>query len=126
LERENKTVVLAFLGRIHEPSPALLSGDFELTVIGVGPSGARRTPAEVQALQQVTYAAADGDFAITPLRVIAEGDTVVVTANGRLPLKSGDVYANEYSFHFELRGGKIKKLTTYCDTAYARDTFPGF
>lgn len=49
-------------------------------------------------------------------RFIAEDDTVVVEAQGKVNTKSGKPYNNTYCFIFRLADGKIKEITEYCDT----------
>jgi hypothetical protein len=58
-------------------------------------------------------------------RFIAENDTVVVEAKGRVNTKSGKPYNNTYCFIFRVSEGKIKEITEYCDTELAAKTFGG-
>lgn len=124
-EDTNRKIVLTFLEHMQAPPSGILADDFELTVTGLGPSGRRRSPSEIAALQKASADAQAGQFKITPLSTVAEGNTVVVEAKGSMPMKNGNAYANEYSFHFELSAGQIKKMRTYCDTLYSDRLFPG-
>lgn len=56
--------------------------------------------------------------------IVAEGNYVVVQghASGRLT-KSGKAYDNTYCLVYEIAGGKIRKLTEYCDTELITCTF---
>jgi ketosteroid isomerase-like protein len=49
-------------------------------------------------------------------RFIAEGDLVVVEAQGRNSTKDGARYHNTYCFVCRLRDGQLVELTEYADT----------
>jgi uncharacterized protein len=50
------------------------------------------------------------------LRLIAEGDWVVVECRGDVTTKAGKPFRNTYCFVCRLAGGKVRELTEYCDT----------
>lgn len=50
------------------------------------------------------------------IRVIAEGDYVVIECRGDVTTKDGRPYNNTYCNVFRLEGGKVCELTEYCDT----------
>jgi uncharacterized protein len=50
-------------------------------------------------------------------RFIADGDFVVVEANGDNKTKEGVPYKNAYSMIYRLENGKIKEIREYCDSA---------
>ena len=52
-----------------------------------------------------------------PVRLIAEGDLVVVEARGRNVTQDGKTYNNTYCNVLRLESGKIREWTEYCDTA---------
>jgi len=52
-----------------------------------------------------------------PVRLIAEGDLVVVEAHGRNVTRTGRTYDNTYCNVLRLEGGKVSEWTEYCDTA---------
>lgn len=56
---------------------------------------------------------------LTPLRFIADGDSVVVEAKGSAATKGGERYDNEYCFIYRLANGKIIEVTEYLDTQLA-------
>jgi ketosteroid isomerase-like protein len=58
----------------------------------------------------------DGPNTIIPLRIIAEGDLVVVEAKGGSRLKRGGTYENDYCFVIRVAGDKIVEVTEYLDT----------
>jgi uncharacterized protein len=50
------------------------------------------------------------------VRLIAEGDYVVIECRGDVTTKNGQPYRNTYCNVFRLEGGKVRELTEYCDT----------
>jgi uncharacterized protein len=65
----------------------------------------------------------DKALKITPLSMIAEGDTVAAEAESFASLVDGRVYNNRYHFLITLRAGRILSVREYMDTAHARETF---
>lgn len=61
----------------------------------------------------------------TATRIIAEDDTVVVEASGKVTTKSGKPYHNSYCFIFRLADGKIIEVTEYCDTELVSTVLDG-
>jgi ketosteroid isomerase-like protein len=59
----------------------------------------------------------EGKITTIPIRLIAEGDYVVVEARGRNTTGEGKAYNNTYCNVLRLEGGKLKEWTKYCDTA---------
>lgn len=55
----------------------------------------------------------------TALRLIAEGEHVVIECQGRVTTKSGQPYNNQYCYVCRIEGGQLKELTEYMDTALA-------
>lgn len=51
-----------------------------------------------------------------PRRFIADGDFVVVEAQGRNVTRSGPAYDNRYCFVFRVADGKLAEVTEYMDT----------
>lgn len=49
-------------------------------------------------------------------RMIAEGDSVVVTCSGRVTTKSGKPYNNHYCWVCRIDGGKLVEIVEYMDT----------
>lgn len=60
-----------------------------------------------------------GGFAPRVLRVVAEGDTVVLEWEGNAVLSNGAAYANQYVFIFTFENGLIKRLDEYFCTVLA-------
>jgi len=57
--------------------------------------------------------------------MVAEGDKVAVEARSEGEHISGQTYANEYHFLFELKDGKLLKLKEYMDTELVTDVLCG-
>jgi ketosteroid isomerase-like protein len=55
------------------------------------------------------------------IRVIAEGDCVVIECRGDVTTKEGRPYNNTYCNVFRLEDGKVRELTEYCDTQLIAD-----
>ena len=68
-------------------------------------------------------AALDGGIALTPYNFIAEGDYVVMLANGKATTKSGRPYNNSYCHVFRVVGGKVKEINEFLDTAMVDEAF---
>jgi len=56
---------------------------------------------------------------LTVLRILADGDCVVVQAKGQATTKKGKPYNNDYCFLYRIADGKIAEVTEYIDTALA-------
>jgi ketosteroid isomerase-like protein len=122
---ENKAIVRRFFDSAT-PSPMdLVADDATFTMVVKGAMGVRRSKAQFIELQKSAMARATGPNVLKLLSMVAEGNTVVVEAEGRLPLASGKVYANNYSIYLELANGRITRVREYFDTAYMMDMFEG-
>lgn len=53
------------------------------------------------------------------LRILADGDHVIVEARGTATTKTGKPYNNEYCFIFRIADGKVAEITEYLDTEHA-------
>jgi ketosteroid isomerase-like protein len=56
---------------------------------------------------------------LTVQRILADGDHVVVQAEGRATTKKGKPYNNAYCFLYRIAGDKIVEVTEYLDTELA-------
>ena len=56
---------------------------------------------------------------LTPRRILADADHVVVEARGNATTRNGKPYNNDYCFIFRLAAGKITEVTEYLDTDLA-------
>ena len=50
------------------------------------------------------------------IRLIAEGDWVVIESRGDVITKAGKPYRNTYCNLYRLRDGEVAEITEYCDT----------
>ena len=101
-----------------------LSDDVSWTARGTSPwSGPYRGKAAVQG---ELLASVHRQFAarvkLHVLRILADGDRVVVEAKGEATTKGGKPYNNEYCFIYRIAGDKIVEVTEYMDTHLAIST----
>ena len=55
----------------------------------------------------------------TPVHIFADGDFVIVEAQGAVTLKSGQPYNNTYCFVIHMKDGKMTEVREYMDSALA-------
>jgi uncharacterized protein (TIGR02246 family) len=101
-----------------QPFMDLLADDASWTAIGSSPwsrtySGKR---AIVEELMRPLFRQFADRYTARAIRVIAEGDVVVVEARGQVTTKSGQPYHQTYCYIFRLSDGKVRELTEYLDT----------
>src|SRR5262249_13862470 len=53
---------------------------------------------------------------VTARRFLADGDSVVVEADGEATTRAGRPYNNHYCWIFRVEGGKVRAITEYLDT----------
>jgi uncharacterized protein len=58
----------------------------------------------------------EGPNTCVPSRIHADGDYVIVQANGRNRTKDGKAYCNDYCFVIRMENGKMAAIEEYCDT----------
>lgn len=84
-----------------------------------------KTKAQIsELLMQLVPTTRDG-LAITPKRMVAEGDKVAVEAESLGVLGNGRTYNNEYHFLITVRDGKIASVREYLDTLHTADVLKG-
>jgi ketosteroid isomerase-like protein len=96
-----------------------LADDVEWTIIGsTALSGTSRGKQEVidKLLQPIRARLADGPIVFQPERFIAEGEYVVMQAEGRATALSGKPYNNTYCIVCRIVDGKVKEMVDYIDT----------
>jgi len=96
-----------------------LADDVEWTIIGsTALSGTSRGKQEVidKLLKPVRARLADGPIVFQPERFIAEGEYVVMQAEGRATALSGKPYNNTYCIVCRIVDGKVKEMVDYIDT----------
>ena len=96
-----------------------LADDVEWTIIGsTALSGTSRGKQEVvdKLLKPIRARLADGPIVFQPERFIAEGEYVVMQAQGRATALSGKPYNNTYCIVCRIVDGKVKEMVDYIDT----------
>jgi uncharacterized protein len=100
------------------PFVETLAEDVRWTIIGDGDwSGTWEGFDSVRRhLLDPLFAQFETTYRATAVRLIAEGDRVVIEFRGNVITKSGKPYRNTYCYVCRLEDGKVKELTEYCDT----------
>ena len=96
-----------------------LADDVEWTIIGsTALSGTSRGKQEVvdKLLKPIRARLADGPIVFQPERFIAEGEYVVMQAQGRATALSGKPYNNTYCIVCRIVDGKVREMIDYVDT----------
>lgn len=120
---ENKALVKSIwearARRDNEPFRAAMADDFVWRIIGTTAwSGAYKGKAEIiERLLGPLYAQLTAPSSLTPTRILADEDYVVVQCDGDATTLSGKRYANTYCFVIRVENGKLRELTEYMDTA---------
>jgi uncharacterized protein len=98
-----------------------MADDFTWTMPGQGTwSGTWRGKQAVrEQLLGPLFARFEGAYINEAVRIVAEGDIVVVECRGKVTTKTGQPYNNNYCMVFRLQGGKLRELTEYMDTELA-------
>src|ERR1700761_4952415 len=100
-----------------------LADDFRFTVKGSS-KWARSYDSKAVVLAELfapVRAAMEGPILQAAIRVIAEGDLVVVEGRGRATTKQGKAYNNVYCHVLRLKNGKLVEWTEYADSALVND-----
>ena len=101
-----------------EPFVDALADDVRWTIIGTtdwsGTWEGKRAVRE--RLLDPLFAQFGTQYRNRAIRVIAEGDCVVIECRGDVTTKDGRPYNNSYCNVFRLEAGKVRELTEYCDT----------
>jgi uncharacterized protein (TIGR02246 family) len=101
-----------------QPFMDALADDARWTVIGSSPWS--RTyegkQAIVNELMRPLFRQFADQYTASATRIVAEDDTVVVEARGRVTTKSGKPYNQSYCYVFQLADGRVRELTEYLDT----------
>jgi uncharacterized protein len=120
---ENKALIKHIMDararRDHAPFRAAMADDFVWRIIGsTAWSGQYVGKTEVyERLLKPLYAQLVSPSQITPTRILADGDYVVVECLGDATTVSGEPYRNSYCMVIHMADGKMRELTEYMDTA---------
>jgi uncharacterized protein len=101
-----------------QPFTDALADDARWTVIGSSPwsrtyEGKRAITDE---LMRPLFRQFADRYKARAIRVVAEGDVVVVEARGEVTTRSGKPYNQRYCYVFRLAHGEVRELTEYLDT----------
>ena len=119
---ENKKIVQHIFDEMANGNSAplleSLADDFRFVVMGSS-KWSRSYDGKAAVLAELfapLRARIEGRITTIPVRLIAEGDYVVVEARGRNITRQGKAYDNTYCNVLRLEGGKLREWTEYCDT----------
>jgi uncharacterized protein len=124
---ENKPMMRAIFDALAAgdggPFVDALSDDVRWTIIGTTDwSGTWDGKESVRDdLLDPLFAQFAGRYTNRALRLIAEGDHVVIESRGDVTTKAGKPYRNTYCYVCRLVDGKVRELTEYCDTQLIAD-----
>jgi ketosteroid isomerase-like protein len=120
---ENKALIQNIMQarsrRDNAPFIAAMADDFVWRITGsTAWSGDYVGKADVrERLLKPLYAQFTAPSRITPTRILADGDHVVVECQGDATTVSGERYANTYCFVIRMAAGQMREMTEYMDTA---------
>jgi ketosteroid isomerase-like protein len=101
-----------------EPFMDALDDEVRWTVIGSSPwSGTYEGKRVViEQLMRPLFSQFADQYRARATRIVADGDVVVVEAQGQVTTRSGKPYNQTYCYVLRLAGGKVSELTEYLDT----------
>jgi ketosteroid isomerase-like protein len=101
-----------------QPFVEALAEDVRWTIIGdTAWSGTWSGLASVQIeLLNPLFAQFGTTYRNRAVRLIAEGDWVVIESRGDVTTTTDRPYRNTYCYVCRLEGGKVREITEYCDT----------
>ncbi|MGB6310927.1 MAG: nuclear transport factor 2 family protein, partial [Steroidobacteraceae bacterium] len=104
-----------------KPFAEAMAKDFSWTIAGTSTWGRtwRGKEAVLNELMTPLFARFSDIYTCEARRMIAEGDFVVVEAQGKVTTKSGKAYNNSYCYVCRLLEGQLVELTEYMDTEMA-------
>jgi ketosteroid isomerase-like protein len=120
---ENRSLVQRIMEararRDHAPFIAAMADDFVWRISGSSAwSGEYVGKADVcERLLKPLYTQFVAPSSITPTRILADGDHVVVQCQGDATTVSGQRYANTYCLVIRMQDGQLREMTEYMDTA---------
>jgi uncharacterized protein len=123
MSEENKRVVLQFMEGMGTSNADLaapcLAEDACAIAKGYAKVSGRREAATMIGMIDAFKELVPTGLAFDILRVVGEGDTVMVEAEGNAMTSTGRPYRNQYCFVFTLADGKIKQVNEYFCTVHA-------
>jgi ketosteroid isomerase-like protein len=120
---QNKAIAVSMLENMSnlrlDAAAEALSEDARWWVLGGGSFGKNGFRKGLRSMA----AALPNGLRLKISRVIAEGDYVIVEAEGNAPASNGKTYNNHYVWIMTIRGGKIVEGREYIDTLHLIETF---
>jgi uncharacterized protein (TIGR02246 family) len=119
---ENKQLMQRVFAELAEsngqPFADALAEDARWTVIGSSPWSKTYDgkQAITNELMRPLFRQFADQYKARAIRIISEGDIVVVEARGEVTTKSGKPYNQTYCYVFQLADGEVRELTEYLDT----------
>lgn len=123
MSEDNKAVALHFLETMGSNDPegaaATLAPGAVTETMGTGRFSGERSADNVAAAIEAFKQLMPSGLRFTVKTVTAEGDRVVIEADGDALSSAGTRYANSYVFAFTLADGKITRINEYFCTRLA-------
>jgi len=123
MSEQNKRVVLQFMEGMGTNNAELaapcLAPDACAIAKGYAKVSGRREAATMTGMIEAFKAMLPTGLNLAIQRVIADGDSVAVEAEGDGTTSQGTPYRNQYCFVFTLEDGKIKQVNEYFCTIHA-------
>jgi uncharacterized protein len=132
MSRSNTDLVLSFFELMNSRDPArmaeavgLLADDATYWIPGDWPNAGTFTKAQVAEMVKAGTDVFDGQLDISIQGITAEGERVAVEMESNGRFRDGRPYNNSYHWLFVVRGGQIRTIKEYTDTAYANRAYYG-
>jgi ketosteroid isomerase-like protein len=128
----HKQVVLAWLAAVNGADEQgildLLTEDFLFITMARRPEWMKYRWNRLQfaAAPKAQSSVMRSPIKMTMIKLIADGDTVVLEAVSEGILRNGKLYDNAYSLIFELRAGKVQEVREYSCSHLVVETFGEF
>jgi ketosteroid isomerase-like protein len=119
---ENKKLMAGVFAELAngngKPFVEALGEDVRWTIIGdTAWSGTwKGIEAVREELLDPLFAQFEGHYRAQAVRLIAEGDWVVIESRGDVTTRAGKPYRNAYCYVCRIADAKVRELTEYCDT----------
>ena len=127
---ENKQIVRQFLGHFkRSDATGMIEGMTEDATWWVNgkphlfSSAGTKSREQVRKMLENMFSAYVDGLDVEIIAMIGEGDRIAAEARSHAITKSGRVYANEYSFLFQIRDGKIAGVREYTDLLHVLEIF---
>jgi uncharacterized protein len=121
----NKQLVRTFMRLLSEgkfeQAASCLREDMQWRIVSTSSPAVLTRAQIIGAAKAMIAASTDGQFSMSPVGMVAEGDNVAVEAESHMNLKDGKTYNNKYHMLWMVRDDKVIECREYGDTAHAVD-----